>query len=911
MQASIYVYPEFQSKAALDNFVSRVAWYYSPYLSRIKTINIACADPAWLRSVQLAPHLDPLIADRIPSVLDKITFLTAESLTLEIERAAPKIDIVLIADETAEVGLLPQVKAQFDKFARHGGRYRVDHERTRQEGSFYLWSGLNKLSDARALTLEYEARFRTMAAEISMNEKAYVFGTGPSFSDFIDGHDFSDGISIVANSIVKNDAALDILRPKLICASDPIYHAGCSSYAAEFRKSLVSALEKTGAWFVCPLRDASIYRAFLPSSLEKRMVCIPFDADKPIQTDISKNFYTNPFPNILTLALLPLAATFARSIHIVGCDGRRLLDDSFFWSHDKKVQFNDQMADIQAAHPGFFAIDYNDYFLDHCLDVERTLNALEETGHDIVTETPSLIPALAHRERRSNITASVPKLDTLVMIDPDAKDEWGHFLAYDKRLATAACKNQINLALLCRKDLADHYKPTDATSMHPIFSVNSWTIGNQSSPKRENILRFARELSLGLKEVANIYQDGDIAVLFYVGSLEAAEMLEFILFDHPRVNAIVNLFWSYNFDHNDLAYAQRWRAVALRMHAHPRLHLMHSTRQIADEFQRDWNLNLPVLEHPSTTFSDEDALLLAKAPITPPHAEDRPLRVVFPGGARAEKGFLLSCQSVNQLRNDAQLTIAFRARLDKVSGAALHRAFADLDTDGIEVIDEDLSDDEFIDMIRSADIVVIPYHSDAFRRRTSGILIDAMLLGKPVVVLEKTWLADIVNAEKIGVSAPATPEGLAEGIRQIARNPACFTESIEAARRSYVETNSWNALVRSVFGVAGDLRFVPNASSNTPTHQSEERQPVRAVSAIQANTPDAPAFASLGRDGMLIQLSSQLLLDAAKAIKRLRSDAPLKAMVTAAVATADTDTRLAGHLKRCLAFAKIDLKELR
>lgn len=787
--------------------MSRLAWYLAPYMGRIDTIHLSVANNEWLGAVELAPNLDPLISDRLPSILRCVALRSVRGLAHEIGKADPTRDIVLIVDERAEVGMPHTLKAQIDAFIQNGGRYRVDPVRTRQEGSFYLWAGLNKLSDSAALTAEHARRFDAMSADIGRHDKAYVFGTGPSFTGFIESHDFSDGLTIVANSIVKNDAALDILKPRIICAGDPIYHAGCSSYAAAFRQSLLSALEKTNAWFVCPLRDAGVYRAFLPPHLEPRMVCVPFDKTKPIPINMTRDFYFNPFPNILTLALLPLAATFARAIHIVGCDGRKLLDDSFFWSHDKKVQFNEQMTEIQAAHPGFFSIDYNDYYLDHCLDVERTLSTLEGAGRDVVTETPSLIPALAHRYTCSMAPAAAPDLRTFVMLDPDAKDDWGHFLAYDKRVASAVRALGLDFALLSRRELATSYRPQHASSMHQVFTVNSWTIGNKAPPTRDNVLRFARELAQGLEEVEDLYPTGDIAVFFYVGSLEAAEMLEFLLADHPRVHAVVNLFWSYAFDQREPAYSSRWQAVAQRMQAHPRLHLMHASGQIADEFARDWDLALPVLEHPSTTFSDDDAAALAAMPVTPNEPASGRIRVVFPGGARAEKGFVLSCETVDILRDDAAISLALRARLDKVSGLALHQAFAALDTTGIEIIDQDLSDDEFIDMIREADIVVIPYHAEAFRRRTSGILVDAMLLGKPVVVLEDTWLADIVGAEGIGLCVAPTAHGLAEGIRAVARDHIRFAAAIEQARHAYLRTNTWKALVRHVCALTGDPSF--------------------------------------------------------------------------------------------------------
>lgn len=803
----VFIYPPVKEQATLDNVVSRLAWYLAPYIDQIGFIELNMANRAMASKVRLAPNLDPGIAPRLRDILPHLLYRSEAGLVRQITLADPKHDILLIIDETAEASAPAELAKKIAEFTRNGGRYRVDPLRTRQEGSFYLWAGLNKLSDAKALTAHYQGRFKALMEDVGQYQKAYVFGTGPGFSSFVDSHDFSDGLCIVANSIVKNKAALEKLKPRIICAADPIYHAGCSSYAAAFRSSLIEALDQTGAWFVCPLRDAGVYRAILPPHLQERMVCMPFDAKRGIPTDLGATFFINPFPNVLTLLLLPLASTFAPSIHIVGCDGRRLLDDSFFWSHDKKVQFSDQMAEIQAAHPGFFAIDYNDYYLDHCLDVEKVLALLEAHGKTVVNETASLIPALDSRSRRDDATPA-PNIRTFVMLDPDANDDWGHFLAYDKRLATAARANGLNFALLCRQEMPAFYKPAAASSLHNVFTINSWTVGNKSPAERGHLLQFARELKQGLTEVEATYPDGDICVFFYVGSIEAAEVLEFLLTEHPRVHGVIDLFWSFSFDQADPAYQARWRAVAKRIDRHPRLHLMHATAQIAQEFVRDWDLSLPVLEHPSTTFADAEAKVLAETPIQPRAGDaGQPMRVLFPGGAREEKGFVLSIGACDLLRDVPELELSLRARLDKGSGAKLKRDFKAFDRTGIEIIDQDLSDDEFITMMREADIVVIPYHAEAFRRRTSGILVDAMLLGKPVIVLQDTWLADIVSVERTGVCVAPEARALAEGVLTVARDFDAFARHITAARKTYLHHNTWTALLRSVCALTGDQRF--------------------------------------------------------------------------------------------------------
>lgn len=65
------------------------------------------------------------------------------------------------------------------------------------EGSYHLWAGMNRYADKEALLSKNHVRMKRMVAEIGQHEKAYVFGSGPMLSDFVNSHDFNDGICII------------------------------------------------------------------------------------------------------------------------------------------------------------------------------------------------------------------------------------------------------------------------------------------------------------------------------------------------------------------------------------------------------------------------------------------------------------------------------------------------------------------------------------------------------------------------------------------------------------------------------------------------------------------------------------------------------------------------------------------
>lgn len=911
--SKIFLYPEIHESTVIYDIIGRLSWYFKPYMNQIEAIKFI-GDRQILDSGQLPPVFDPRIAEDLPWIKAKIQILDFSGFAEAIERVDLARDILFIWDQPAEKDAPAPIKTAIRALSLNQGFYRVDPRRTRMEGSFYLWAGVNRYADQAALVVQSRGRLRKMLAEIGRHEKAYVFGSGPSLSKFVGSHDFSDGVCIISNSIVKNRDILATTRPRVITAADPLYHAGCSSYAAAFRFELIVALRETGAWFVCPMRDFAIYDTVLPEDLRPRLIGIPFDKSAAPPTNLDETFHFRPYPNILTLALLPLASTLADRVEIVGCDGRSLTDDSFFWSHDKKAQFNDKMADIQAAHPAFFAIDYNDYYTEHCRDVEEVLSTMETAAKVIVTATPSMIPALRARERVAStpVQSRVPAR-ALVMIDPDAKDDWGHFLAYDKRLAEGCHDLSTDFVLICRKDLESSFFPVSANLVFPTLSVNSWTLGNKwPNCKLSDRMLFAKEIESAFDVLEKRISDGVLCVFMYVGSLEVAEILEHLLMSRPRFRAVVNLFWSYNFDHNDLAYRRDWQNTVRRMLRTPQLKLMHSTPQIATEFHVDWDVSLPILPHPSTTFADKIAQELNNQPPANPTS---PLRVLFPGGTRKEKGFLLSVDACALLVGDSNLRIALRARIDHVSGRALESALEGLvataGTD-VEVLDGDLSDPEFVQMICTADIVVIPYQAEAFRRRTSGILVDAFLLGKPVVVLKNTWLADIVEAGKMGLCTDPDPAEIAAAVRQVAARYNDFLPGVARVREEYLQRHSWKALVAKVLDIAGlDLPVTPMQKAFQSGCSVAGRTRVEVNTNAEASRPIPSrigmelhnAVEGLPAKLLLLKMTTDLLLDASATLRRIETETELRDRIDGVLADTNTDAPLRNHYIRCHAHA--------
>lgn len=148
-------------------------------------------------------------------------------------------------------------------------------------------------------------------------------------------------------------------------------------------------------------------------------------------------------------------------------------------------------------------------------------------------------------------------------------------------------------------------------------------------------------------------------------------------------------------------------------------------------------------------------------------AESEPLRVVYVGDARMEKGFHLLPSVARALRDGGyfdgkessgkkrpvKLVVQASARVVDPEPACLE-AIAELTAmerdgarsgvegrrGGVELVTDELDEAGYTELVRGADVMLVLYDADAYKRRSSGILAEAMASGVPALAPAGTWL---------------------------------------------------------------------------------------------------------------------------------------------------------------------------
>lgn len=126
-----------------------------------------------------------------------------------------------------------------------------------------------------------------------------------------------------------------------------------------------------------------------------------------------------------------------------------------------------------------------------------------------------------------------------------------------------------------------------------------------------------------------------------------------------------------------------------------------------------------------------------------------PLRLTYLGDARKEKGYHHLPTAIGNLWTAHVQTEKVRFVIQsnyntpagEVEAVIARGQLEAFDSDGVELVYGPLPSEEYADLLLSSDAVLIPYDQDRYYARSSGILVEALSAGIPVVVPAGTWMA--------------------------------------------------------------------------------------------------------------------------------------------------------------------------
>jgi hypothetical protein len=224
-----------------------------------------------------------------------------------------------------------------------------------------------------------------------------VFGTGPSIDSALE-YDFEGCLSIVCNSIVRNHALMEHIKPKFICAGDVVSHFGVSLYAETFRKHLIKVLQQNDLYLFTTASFSYLLMLHYPEIKEK-IIQAQQETHKP-NYNLKTLFGLPALDSTLNIHMLPLAATFSDTIFVLGCDGKDpdQKKNEDFWAHSGKAQYHALVETGHICHPTFDLHRQKSTYNGYLDSVNATITQGELLGKRYISLSSSYVQPLKDRE---------------------------------------------------------------------------------------------------------------------------------------------------------------------------------------------------------------------------------------------------------------------------------------------------------------------------------------------------------------------------------------------------------------------------------------------------------------------------------------------------------------------------------
>ena len=177
-------------------------------------------------------------------------------------------------------------------------------------------------------------------------------------------------------------------------------------------------------------------------------------------------------------------------------------------------------------------------------------------------------------------------------------------------------------------------------------------------------------------------------------------------------------------------------------------------------------------------------------------------KLLFAGAARVDKGFPLMVELVSLLKNESnqvpitlQCSTTHKGEYSEEVRLAIQR-LEGMGYSNLTLMKETLDRKDYQEMLVGS-VVMQPYNSDDFADRVSGVTLDALKSGSPVIVPAGTWMARIVDRYKVGMVVNETNNANSWMIAaQTVMNDWCrYANNVEKAKQAILLEHSPSKLI--------------------------------------------------------------------------------------------------------------------
>ncbi len=379
------------------------------------------------------------------------------------------------------------------------------------------------------------------------------------------------------------------------------------------------------------------------------------------------------------------------------------------------------------------------------------------------------------------------------IVDPNLRNVVGHYFEYDRTVAEGAAENGYRTVILANRDV----EPAIAARVgaHPVFTRDIWGLAGAGSflaralGKLRDNGRFLLDLLGAIRRFGLPPNSVIFAHTFVDRQFLGLALLPLLLWFKRDVRYVYLLRYQPDFYRDPLS------SLAFRLIEHlsrrRHIHLTTDSARLSDQLG-------------GLTTSPVHVLPIPHVPPVEATTRRHPGVTTFVslGNARDEKGIFEILRAIRILHENDQLGgLRFVLQCNDAAPdvqAAIDRFAADA-IPNCELLFDKLDTDEYYRLLWDSDVVLLPYWRSIYFGRTSGVFMEALSAGKPVIATGDTWMSDQLAEHGAGlVSRDRSAEVLAALMLRAAANRDALAETARDNRARWMETHNPRALARAI-----------------------------------------------------------------------------------------------------------------